>query len=174
MNINLNNKEIKTLISCMKEATNKSIEILESNKNADLEFENNKLELFGKILDELGITNSENESEVELEKLREESKVCERCGLTKKDKIDIRYYSYAKQTLCDCCVDIFNGNSWGYNKLKELFGAEQAKKMLTAGFNEVPFGFKISTELPPFLGEENNLKNIIQIANELNSKLYDK
>lgn len=57
---------------------------------------------------------------------------------------------------------------------EELLGAEQAKKMLTAGFNEVPFGFKISTVLPPFLGEENNLKNIIQIANELNSKLYDK
>lgn len=145
MNINLNNKEIKTLISCMKEATNKSIEILESNKNADLEFENNKLELFGKILDELGITNSENESEVELEKLREESKVCERCGLPKYYKglsIDVRYYEYAKQTLCDCCIDIFNGNSWGYNRLKELFGDEQAKKMLTSGFNEVPLDLK--------------------------------
>ena len=100
--------------------------------------------------------------------------ICERCGLPKYYKglsIDVRYYEYAKQTLCDCCIDIFNGNSWGYNRLKELFGDEQAKKMLTSGFNEVPFGFKITTGLPLFLGKENDLKNITELANELNSQL---
>lgn len=99
---------------------------------------------------------------------------CERCGLEKGANgvaIDVKYYKHAKQTLCDCCIDIFNGDSWGYNDLKRSFGAEQAKRMLTLGFDEVPFGFKINKGLPMFLGEENNLENIIQCANELNSEL---
>lgn len=98
---------------------------------------------------------------------------CERCGLEKgsKNGVDVKYYKHAKQTLCDCCIDVFNGDSWGYNDLKERFGSKQAKKILTLGFKEVPFGFKISKGLPMFFGMENSLENIIKAANELNSEL---
>ena len=69
---------------------------------------------------------------------------CERCGLDKTDKrypIDVKYYERAKQNLCDCCIDVFDGNSWGYDSLKDLFGEEQANKILTLGFKVIPYGF---------------------------------
>lgn len=98
---------------------------------------------------------------------------CERCGLEKGEKypIDVKYYEHAKQILCDCCIDVFNGDSWGYNNLKRYFGAEQAKRILTLGFREVPYGFKICKGLPIFFGEENNFENINEFANVLNSEL---
>ncbi|WP_418775913.1 hypothetical protein [Intestinibacter bartlettii] len=168
MNINLNNEEIVTLIDCMRKETIETMELLD-NKDIDSENATKKIKLFNKILDELGVPKEISDNN---------EKACERCGITEGKKgdegctISVKYYKYAKQTLCDCCIDIFNGDSWGYNKLKELFGDEQAKKMLTVGFKEVPFGFKINTGLPLFLGEEeNNLKNITEVANELNSEL---
>lgn len=168
MNKNLNNKEISTLISLMKEELLKIGISLCNDEDVDLEDANKKIEFFNKILDKLGVPKEISDNN---------EKACERCGITEGKKgdegypISVKYYKYAKQTLCDCCIDIFNGNSWGYNRLKELFGDEQAKKMLTAGFNEVPFGFKINTELPLFSGNEDNLENITKMANILNSEL---
>lgn len=103
---------------------------------------------------------------------------CERCGLEKGEKypINVKYYERAKQTLCDCCIDIFDGNSWGYNSLKDKFGAEQAKKMLTLGFREVPYGFKINRScIYDAYIDDNNildfLERVNQYANLTNSEL---
>ncbi len=170
MNTNLNNKEINTLISIMKEELLKIGVSLCNDEDVNLESVNKKIEFFNKILDKLGVPKeTPNDSD---------EKICERCGITEGKKgdegypISVNYYDYAKQTLCDCCIDIFNGDTWGYNRLKELFGAEQAKKMLTAGFNEVPFGFKISRVIYSITGgNPDSLEFLKEISDKLNSEL---
>ena len=78
MNKNLNNKEISTLISLMKEELLKIGISLCNDEDVDLEDANKKIEFFNKILDKLGVPKeiSDNNEKAQKEMLTVSDQLC--------------------------------------------------------------------------------------------------